>query len=127
MRGGAWKSYYEGGGVETGISDLVTVSSRPHRERTTVSEPGLQLTHCPAECRACEEVEALPTPLTGSRLALSSIVTFLLPLVAALAGAWLGGRSPHGQLLGSLLGLGLGMSIARWLLVASRATGRGDP
>ncbi len=69
-----------------------------------------------AGCSGCNApktaAEAQPdlSALEGGRYRLAMLVFFLGPAALATVGAWLGGPSGLGQLVGGLLGLGLGMS-----------------
>jgi len=88
-------------------------------------------TGCPTECRGCA-IETSPQvlgsgPLVGLDLALYSILTFLLPLVTTMAGAWWARHSPLWQLMGGILGLLSGMLIVRLCVLMRSRVRRGEP
>ena len=84
---------------------------------------------CDGRCDHCslgEQAEraAADAPLSGWAMARSAAVYFLLPLIAAVVGAWLGRGRPNHQLLWGGAGLIAGMFVAglyaRWI---NRRTG----
>jgi hypothetical protein len=93
-------------------------------------EARTSLPGCPAECRGCAEPRSgyvlEPGPLSGSHLALYSILTFILPLVTAVVGAWWASYSPQTQLMGGLLGLFFGMVVVRLCVVVRARFQRGE-
>jgi hypothetical protein len=73
---------------------------------------GRPFPQCPVECTGCDPAPAsaggFPSPkrpLQGGALVLASILAFLLPLLAALAGALLAGDGSLRQLVGAAGGL----------------------
>jgi hypothetical protein len=81
--------------------------------------------HCPTACTGCGSDDAADAfgsdggaaasdgPLAGWSMAGAGLVFFLVPLIAAAAGAVLtAGRSPGWQLLGGTAGLAAGMTLA---------------
>ena len=103
----------------------------PAVEGAALPDSRTSLPGCPAACGGCEEASTGPPvdpgPLTGSHLALYSVLTFLLPLVTAVTGAWWASYSPQLQLLGGLLGLFFGMLVVRLCVVVRGRVRRGDP
>lgn len=96
-----------------------------------MSESRASLTGCPSECRGCEVETSQqgygPGPLVGLHLALSSILTFLLPLVTTMVGAWWARQSPLSQLMGGLLGLFSGMLVVRLCVMLRWPIRGGEP
>ena len=93
---------------------------------------------CPV-ARAAESESARSGPASrGAGLVGAAVVVFLMPLVFAIAGAWLAGGRPAGksfavsagwQRAGAAIGLVVGVVTARWLvhrLWAKRGDALGD-
>jgi hypothetical protein len=93
---------------------------------------------CPV-ARAAESESARSGPASrGAGLVGAAVVVFLMPLVFAIAGAWLAGGRPAGksfavsagwQMAGAAIGLVVGVVTARWLvhrLWAKRGDALGD-
>ena len=78
---------------------------------------------CPVDCPGCPESDPAPipdsAPLAGWPLVGTALLTFLVPLLFALAGAVIIRTSAAGQLFGCVAGLIMGMAIVRSLVPTS--------
>jgi len=74
-----------------------------------------QAPQCGEGCHTCglQEFEFQAPPIQGWRFALGSLCLFVLPLTFALLGAAIGSGNAMHQVLGGIVGLGLGMGTAR--------------
>lgn len=86
---------------------------------------------CPVGCSGCDD--GVPRSAAGDELivgvglVISVILVFLVPLATAVLGAYLGRTTSASELGGGLLGLLLGMGIARVLWAAGRWFYRSEP
>ena len=82
--------------------------------------------NCDADCSHCQAFEmnseiecASPEILTGTKLGLASILTFIIPLIGAISGAYFTSQSHTLQLVGALagffIGLVISMGVSRYL------------
>jgi positive regulator of sigma E activity len=80
---------------------------------------------CPGECPGCgaserdekvghshEMPDQVEGGLTGWKLAAAAVGMFLVPLVAAIAGAVLAGEGNNRKFLGAVIGLAVGVTVA---------------
>lgn len=82
--------------------------------------PRSAISHCPGECRECA-VGKQPDQegaLRGAQLVGASILSFLLPLAAALVAAIVAGPEPVPQLLAATGALLIGGVLARGIALA---------
>lgn len=110
-------TYDRRGGDAAGEQGGVAGSDhRPFCEVRTVESTRTDPTGCAIGCRGClgdDRGSVRPSgTLAGTPFVVLSALVFLLPLMAALAGAWLWHESPIGQLLGAVAGMVLGISVA---------------
>lgn len=95
------------------------------------SEPGPANSSC-TDCTACSATTrpvdnaADETLLAGWPFALTAALYFLLPSVLAVGGALCGRSSQTTQLVGGVLGLGLGMAITMLVAKLRRARRESD-
>ena len=86
---------------------------------------------CAAGCRECPVAEPAldgpAAPYRGRSLVLLSLLTFMLPLVTAVAGAVLAAAGPLSELLGGAIGLAVGMLAVRAWVVVYEPSERGQP
>ena len=91
-----------------------------HRKERFLSAGRSPVAACPADCPGCPDPEPDPVPdpelLDGWSLVGTSLLVFLVPLAFAVAGACLLRSTPLTQLLGSVLGLVMGILAVRLLL-----------
>ncbi len=79
----------------------------------TRSDCEIPKSRCNEDCGHCHAMsDTVQGPLRGARLGFSAMVAFLLPLALAITGGVICKQSTNVRLLGVLVGLALGISLA---------------